>query len=389
MNDGKYVFSQLMSLVSSTSFQTCVRRYKGDYKSKHFSCWKQFLCMAFGQLTHRESLSDTMICLTVNSDKLYHLGIGTSVSKSTLSKANEQRDWRIYRDVASLLIAQAKKLYVDHDETNLDLPHSVFAIDATVVDLCLSVFTWAHFRSTKAAIKIHTQLDLKTAIPEYIYITAGSVHEVNVLDLITFQPDSFYVMDRGYIDYKRLYSINTSRAFFVVRAKNNLRCTRLYSHTCQKSEGVRCDQTIRFSIHKSAEDYPEKLRRIKFYDEEQDRVFVFLTNNFTLPATTIALLYKHRWKIELFFKWIKQHLKVKTFWGNSQNAVHTQIWIAISVYVLVAMAKKKFQIKQSLYEILQIFSINIFERKPLYQLFQDNPDKYFNEPNANQFNLFD
>jgi hypothetical protein len=345
--------------------------------------------MAFGQLTHRESLSDTMICLTANADKLYHLGIGTSVSNSTLSTANENRDWRIYRDVASLLIAQAKKLYIDHDETKLELSNNIFAIDATVIDVCLSVFTWAHFVSTKGAIKLHTQMNLKTAIPEYIYISKGKVHEVNALDFITFQPDSFYVMDRGYIDFERLYSIHLKEAFFVVRAKNPLRFRCTKSNKYQKNEGIRCDQNIRLTGFYPAKDYPKKMRRIKFYDEEQKRYFVFLTNNFEVSALSIALLYKHRWKIELFFKWIKQHLKVKKFWGHSLNAVHTQIWIAICVYVLVAIAKKKFQIEHSLYEILQILSINIFERSPIYQLFQDSPDKYFKEPNANQLNLFD
>ncbi len=389
MNQGKYVFSQLMSLLSSTSFNSCVKRYDGDYKIKRFSCWQQFLCMSFGQLTHRESLSDAILCLTANSNKLYHVGIGEIVSKSTLSKANENRNWRIYADLAMLLIEQAKTLYLGDSDLEVDLKNNVFAIDATTIDMCLSAFHWAKFRTTKGGIKMHTQLDLKTAIPEFIHITPAAVHEVNILDQIFFQQDSFYILDRGYTDFERLYKIHQSDAFFVIRAKGNLNFSRVYSHKVNKKKGVMCDQSICLNNYYVSKEYPEKLRRIKFYDEENNRVLVFLTNNFDLKATEIAQLYKHRWKIELFFKWIKQHLKIKSFWGRTENAVKTQIWIAITVYVLVAIAKKRFKLKQSLYEILQIFSICIFDKVPINQLFANSVLQNFKELNRNQLNIFD
>lgn len=389
MNQGRYVFSQIVGLVSSTSFQTIVKRHKGDYKVKEFSCWKQFLCMAFGQLTHRESLSDTILCLKANSGKLYQIGIGEVVAKSTLSKANENRSWKIYEDLAMLLIKQAKQLYLG--ETNLDLvlKNNVFAIDATTIDLCLSTFYWASFRSTKSGIKLHTQLDLKTAIPEFIQITTASVHDINVLDYISFEANSFYIMDRGYLDYKRLYHINQNEAFFITRAKDNMNFRRLYSSEADKAMGVMCDQTILLNNYYASIDYPAKIRRIKFYDIETGKTFVFISNNFHLKASEIAQLYKERWKIELFFKWIKQHLKIKSFWGYSENAVKTQVWIGVSVYVLVAIAKKKFMLKQSLYEILQVLSISIFDKTPINQLFSDTQLQYFKEQNCNQLNMFD
>jgi hypothetical protein len=389
MNQGKYVFSQVMGLISHKSFQTCVNRYDGEYKVKHFSCWKQFLCMAFGQLTHRESLTDAMICLSANASKLYHIGIGEIVSKSTLSKANENRDWRIFADLAMVLIAEAKSLYLNDNDLDVALSNNVFAIDATVIDLCLSAFAWATFRTTKGGIKVHTQLDLKTAIPEFIHITPASIHEVNVLDIITYQQDSFYVLDRGYTDFERLYRIEQSQAFFIIRAKDNLDVRRIYSHASNKYEGVWSDQTIRLNGYYSAKEYPDKLRRIKFLDRENNRMLVFLTNNFKLPPTDIAQLYKHRWKIELFFKWIKQHLKIKSFWGRTENAVKTQIWIAIATYTLVAIAKKKFMLDKSLYEILQILSISIFDRIPVNQLFQTSIKQNFKELNSNQLNIFE
>lgn len=389
MNQGKYVFSQIMGLISHKSFQTCVSRYDGEYKVKHFSCWKQFLCMAFGQLTHRESLTDAMICLSANSSKLYHIGIGEIVSKSTLSKANENRDWRIFADLAMLLIAEAKSLYLNDNNLDVSLSNNVFAIDATVIDLCLSAFAWATFRTTKGGIKMHTQLDLKTDIPEFIHITPASIHEVNVLDIITYQKDSFYVLDRGYTDFERLYRIEQSEAFFIIRAKDNLDFRRIYSHASNKYVGVWSDQTIRLNGYYSAKEYPCKLRRIKFLDRENNRMLVFLTNNFKLPPTDIAQLYKHRWKIELFFKWIKQHLKIKSFWGRTENAVKTQIWIAIATYTLVAIAKKKFMLDKSLYEILQILSISIFDRIPVNQLFQTSIKPNFKELNSNQLNIFE
>jgi len=389
MFQGSYVFSQIMSLISHKQFQTLVSRHNGDFKVKDFKCWKQFLCMAFGQLTHRESLSDTMLCLKANSGKLYHLGIGAMVAKSTLTKANENRSYHIYEDLAMLLIKEAKQLYVGDSDLEVQLSDNVFAIDATTIDLCLSAFHWATFRSTKGGIKLHTQLDLKTAIPEFIFFSAAAVHDVNVLDVISFEANSFYVMDRGYVDYKRLYRIHQSSAFFITRAKDNMNFRRLYSRKASKNKGVLCDQTIALNNYYAAKDYPEKIRRIKFYDDENRKVLVFLTNNFHLKATDIAQLYKHRWKIELFFKWIKQHLKIKSFWGYSENAVKTQVWIAIAVYVLIAIAKKKFMLRQSLYEILQVLSISIFEKTPIHQLFQQTPLHNFKELNHNQLNLFE
>ena len=389
MNGGKYVFCQIMDLVSSTSFQTLVTRHKGDYKVKDFSCWKQFLCMAFGQLTHRESLNDTLLCLKANAHKLYHLGIGDLVANSTLTRANENRSYLIYEQLAMLLIKQAKQLYLGDSDLEVQLKNNVFAIDATTIDLCLSTFCWAIFRSTKGGIKLHTQLDLKTSIPEFILFSTASVHDVNVLDVISFEANSFYIMDRGYVDYKRLYRIHQCSAFFVTRAKDNMNYRRLYSRTVDKSKGVLCDQTIMLNGYYAAKDYPAKMRRIKFYDEETGKVLISLTNNFHLPAVEVGQLYKHRWKIELFFKWIKQHLKIKSFWGHSENAVKTQVWIAVSVYVLVAIAKKKYMLQQSLYEILQILSISIFEKMPIYQLFQQTQLQYFKEQNHNQLKMFD
>jgi Transposase DDE domain/Domain of unknown function (DUF4372) len=388
MNSGRYIFSQIIGLVSSTSFQTIVNRYFGDYKVKDFSCWKQFLCMAFGQLTHRESISDTVLCLKANASKMYHLGIGEVVAVSTITRANENRTFQIYEDLAMLLIKEAKQLYVHDDDLEVSLKGNVFAIDATTIDLCLSAFCWATFRSTKRGIKLHTQLDLKTAIPEFILFSTASVHDVNVLDVIHFEPNSFYIMDRGYVDYKRLYKINTFGAFFVTRAKDNMNYRRLYSHPKDIPGGVLYDQSIMLNNYYVSKDYPIKMRRIKFKDAQTGKILIFLTNNFDLKATEIAQLYKHRWKIELFFKWIKQHLKIKSFWGQSENAVKTQVWIAVSVYILVAIAKKHFMLKQSLYEILQILSISIFERMPINQLFQQTQLQYFKEQKDNQLNMF-
>ena len=375
--------------MSSTSFETLVNRHSGDYKVKEFNCWKQFLCMAFGQLTHRESLSDTIMCLKANAGKMYHLGIGEVVSKSTLTKANENRSYLIYEQLAMLLIKQAKQLYLTDDDLEVSLKANVFAIDATTIDLCLSAFYWATFRSTKAGIKLHTQIDLKTAIPEFILFSNASVHDVNVLDVISFEANSFYVMDRGYVDYQRLYKIHLCGAFFVTRAKDNMSYRRLYSHAKDKSTGILYDQTIMLNNHYASKDYPQRMRRIKFKDEQTGKVLVFLTNNFYLTANQIAQLYKHRWKIELFFKWIKQHLKIKSFWGHSENAVKTQVWIAVCVYVLVAIAKKKFMLTHSLYEILQIVSISIFEKMPIQQLFQQTQLQSFNQITHNQLTMFD
>ena len=389
MNSGKYVFSQIMGLVSSTSFQTIVNRHFGDYKVREFSCWKQFLCMAFGQLTHRESISDTVLCLKANANKMYHLGFGHVVAVSTITRANEGRSFQIYEDLCMLLIKEAKQLYLLDDNLEVSLKGNVFAIDATTIDLCLSAFYWATFRSTKGGIKLHTQIDLKTSIPEFILFSTASVHDVNVLDVIHFEANSFYVMDRGYVDYKRLYKIHTSEAFFVTRAKDNMNYRRLYSHPKDIAAGVIYDQTIKVNNYYASKDYPEKMRRIKFKDDDTGKILIFLTNNFHLKAKEIAQLYKHRWKIELFFKWIKQHLKIKSFWGLTENAVKTQVWIAVSVYVLVAIAKKRFMLQQSLYEILQVLSISIFEKMPINQLFQQTQLQYFKEQKDNQLKMFD
>jgi len=348
--------------------------------------------MSFGQLTHRESLSDTLMCLRANADKLYHLGIGEPVANSTLTRANENRSFRIYEDLAMLLIKQAKSLYIGDSDLEVHLKNNVFAIDSTTIDLCLSTFYWAIFRSTKGGIKLHTQIDLKTSIPEFIFFSNANLQDVNVLDLVTYEANSIYVMDRGYVDYKRLYRIQLSDAFFVTRTKDNMDFRRLYSRTVDKKKGLLFDQTIRLNGFYSSRYYPDKMRRIKFKDDETGKVLIFLTNNFHLKALEVAQLYKHRWKIELFFKWVKQHLKIKSFWGQSENAVKTQVWIAISVYVLVAIAKKKFMLKQSLYEILQIISISIFERIPINQLFQETRFvqlQDFKESNHNQLKLWE
>ena len=389
MNQGKYVFSQLISLLSHKKFQTIVKRHKGDFKVKDFTCWKQFLCMCFGQLTHRESLSDTILCLKANEDKTYHLGIGSVVSKSTLSTANENRSFRIYFDLAMLLIKEAKELYVGHNDLEVSFENNVFAIDATTIDVCLSTFYWATFRSNKGGIRLHTQLDLRTAIPAFIYITPASVHEVHALDIIHVENNSFYIMDRGYVDLKRLYRIDQQNAFFITRLKDKMRWRRIQSFPADKENGVLCDQSILWNHHYASKDYPQKIRRIKIYDPQSQKTFVFLTNNFTIKATEVAILYKHRWKIELFFKWIKQHLKIKSFWGQSQNAVKTQIWIAISTYALIAIAKKRFILPQSLYEIIQIISISIFEKTSLTHLFQQTQKQYFKEQKDNQLEMFD
>lgn len=389
MKEGKYVFSQLMSFIDHNDFLSCVNRYNGDHKVKDFSCWKQFLCMAFGQLTHRESLSDTIICLSANANKLYHAGIGKSISKSTLSKANENRDWKIYQDLGLLLISEAKKLYAADSDLEVSVTNNIFAIDATTIDLCLSLMPWATFRKAKGAVKLHTMLDLKTAIPCLVYITTGKAHEVNALDLIAWEPGSCYVMDRGYIDFTRLYKIHLCKSFFIIRTRAGLKFNRHQSFPCDKTSGIKCDQSVKPKLFYAAKNYPEKMRRIKYFDSETGKELVFLTNNFEFNATEIAQLYKHRWKIELFFKWIKQHLKIKSFWGYSSNAVKTQIWIAISTYVLIAIVKKKLHLKQSLYEILQIVSISIFDKTPINQLFSDTQLQYFKELNHNQLTMFD
>jgi hypothetical protein len=384
MNQGKMVFAQLMDFASYDVFKWCVKRYNGNYRAKEFTCWKQFLCMSFGQLTHRESVSDTLLCLKLHSDKLYHLGIGKVVNKSTLTRANENRDWRIYQDFALKLIESAKELYKSTNQLDVNLKGRVFAIDATVIDLCLAVFWWASFRSTKAAVKLHTLLDLKTSIPEFILVTEGDVHDVKALDSFEIEKGSYYVMDKAYVDFKRLYRIHSERAYFVVRAKTNLDANIVASRNVKEGTGILSDQTIVLAGQASSKRYPEKLRLIQYYDAETGKLFFFLTNNFKLGALTVAKLYKHRWYIELFFKWIKQHLKIKSFWGQSENAVKTQIWTAIATYVIVAIAKKRLNLPHSLYEILQLVSISAFDRTPLRQTFtnenyQDAKEQFYNQ----------
>lgn len=388
MNQGKMVFSQLMEFASFHIFKCCVKRYNGDYNNKGLTCWKQFLCMAFGQLTHRESLSDTALCLKLQRDKLYHLGIGRAFNKSTLSRANESRDWRIYRDFALKLIDQARVLCQDDNLLDLKLKGKVYALDATVIDLCLNVFWWAKFRTTKAAIKLHTLLDLKTAIPEYIFITDGSVHEVKTLDYISLPAGSYLVMDKGYIDFARLYRFARERTNFVIRAKSNMKYRVLDRGITAKEKGVLCDQTIVFTGILTSQHYPECLRRIRYLDAETGKNLVFLTNNFKLSALTIAALYKNRWGIELFFKWIKQHLKIQTFWGHSENAVRTQVWIAIATYVLVIITKKQLKLKQSLYEILQLVSLCALDRTSIKKLFLNEENQDVKEQDRNQLILW-
>ena len=366
MYQGQTVFSQVMGFLPQYKFRQCVNRYNGNYRARSFTCYDQLLCMAFAQLTYRESLRDIECCLRAMHEKLYHMGIRGKVSRSTLADANEKRDWRIYSDFAQVLIHEARQLYVD-DDFGLELKETVYALDASTIDLCLSVFPWARFRKSKGAVKLHTLLDLRGDIPTFIWITDGKVHDVNVLDHLVPEPGSIYIMDRAYLDFKRLYWLHQCSAIFVTRTKTNTGLRRIYSHKVDKSTGVRCDQTVLLTGFYSKKDYPEKLRRVKFFDAEKGRSFVFLTNQFMLPAHTIAELYRYRWRVEIFFKWIKQHLRIKSFFGTSQNAVKTQIWIAISTYVLVAIMKKRLRIDLTLYTILQILSITLFEKMPILQ----------------------
>lgn len=388
MHSGKFVFAQLMEFVPRHDFNACVRRYGGDRRQRGFSCRDQFLCMAFGQLTFRESLRDIETCLRSMSDKLYHAGFRGRVSRSTLADANAAHDWRIYADFAQVLIARARQLYVN-DSFGVALDHAVYALDSTTIDLCLSLFPWATFRRRKGAVKLHTLLDLRGNIPCFIRITHGKTHDVKVLDDLPLESGAFYVMDRGYVDFGRLYRVTQQAAFFVTRAKSNLNCSRREAREVDRSTGLRSDQTIKLRGPKSSRSYPAPFRRITYCDPEDKRKFIFLTNNFELSALTIARLYRCRWKVELFFKWIKQHLRIKAFYGTTENAVKTQVWIAISVYVLVAIIKKELKHQASLYEILQILSVTLFEKTPLFQVFsaipQTNSDKAF----PKQMTLFD
>ena len=388
MYTGKLIFSQVIDHLPMHTFRRCVQRYRGHHKIKNFTCLDQYLSLAFAQLTYRESLRDIEACLRAQQTKLYHMGIRSPVTRSTLADANRVRDWRIYADFAHSLIQIARKLYLD-EEFGVELTHTVYALDATTIDLCLSVFPWANFRQTKAAVKLHTLLDLRGNIPTFIHISDGKLHDVKVLDELLPEPGAFYIMDRGYLDFSRLYLLTQCAAFFVIRAKSNLQFRRLYSHAIDKQTGLCCDQTIRLTGFYPGRDYPDKLRRIKYHDAASDKNFVFLTNNFTLPALTIAELYRCRWQVELFFKWIKQHLRIKAFYGTTENAVKTQIWTAVSVYVLVAIIKKRLNLQASLYTILQILSVTIFERSPLLQSLIDSDGQEQNQNSLNQLNLFD
>jgi len=388
MNTEPTVFSQLIDFLPIKQFRKCVDRYQGNYGIKNFSCWDQFLCLAFAQLTYRESLRDIETCMRALQNKLYHMGIRGKISRSTLADTNEKRDWRIYADFAQILIHEAKKLYIN-EPFGVDIDETVYALDSTTIDLCLSLFPWAKFRKHKGAIKMHTLLNLRGSIPEFIRITNAKLHDVNILDELIPEPGSFYVMDRAYIDFKRLYFLNQYVAFFVVRAKRNLNFRRISSKKVDKSTGVLCDQIIVLTGIKTSKLYSEKLRRIKFFDSENKKTLVFLTNNFFLSSLTIAELFHCRWEIELFFKWIKQHLRIKAFYGNSENAVKTQIWIAVITYLLVAIIKKMLKIELSLYTILQILSVTIVEKMPILQLltgYDYTAPKYVD---PNQLNLFD
>ena len=387
MHEGKLVFAQLMEHLPLHTFRRCVAQYPGRYPVQRFSHLDQFLCMAFAQLTYRESLRDIETCLRAQGAKLYHIGIRGGISRSTLADANETRDWHIYQDFALCLIQTARKLYAG-DGFGLELKNTVYALDSTTVDLCLALFPWARFRQHKGAVKLHTLIDLRGNIPTFIHVSDGKLHDVNVLDQIPFEAGSFYVMDRGYVDFARLYRMHQTQAFYVTRAKSNLQYRRVYSHPIDKTTGLRCDQTIVLTGVQSGKDYPIHLRRVKFYDAKHDKLLVFLTNNFDLPALTIAQLYRCRWQVELFFKWIKQHLRIKRFLGTSENAVKTQVWIAIAVYVLVAIIKKRLKSELSLYTMLQIFSLTLFEKTPLNQLLRFSDDKNETPTVDNQLILF-
>lgn len=388
MNQGKYVFAQLIEFLSPNDFIGCVSKFRGNYKVKSFTCWHQLLYMIFGQLSNRDSLSDLIICLQSQQNKSYHLGMGKGTSKSNLAKANEKRDYRIYESFASILVAQAQKLSIPNELFDLSIDAPIYAIDATVIDLCLNVFWWGKFRKHKAAVKLHTMLDIKTNIPTFIYVTSGAVHDVRALDVFPIEAGSYYVMDKGYIDFGRLYRIHETGAFFVTRAKDNFTFVRLSSRQVDKSTGLICDQTVRLKNHKVFLSYPESIRRVKYYDADINFEFVFMTNNFEITALEVARLYKYRWTIELFFKWIKQHLKVKTFWGYSMNAVRTQIYIAMITYIMVAIVKNQLKLKQTQYEILQILSISLLCKTPLLELFSNTHPQYVKEQDCNQLNLF-
>lgn len=387
MNYGKYVFAQVITFLPARIFDRCVEKFDGDKWVKHFSCWNQMMCMMFGQLCGRESLRDLLVTIEAHSSKYYHLGFGKNVSRSNLASANEVRNCQIYETFAYQMIGIAKKCVIGDSDFSLNIPGNVYAFDSTTIDLCLNVFWWATFRSAKAAIKIHTLLDVKTAIPTFIYITEGSVHDVRALDALTYEAGGFYIMDKAYVDFKRLSVIDESKAYYVTRAKDNFSFTRIKSEKADKLNGVVCDQTVRLKGLKSYKSYFRSIRRIKFYDAEQQKSFVFITNNFDQAATDIAMLYKYRWKVELFFKWIKQHLKIKSFWGTSFNAVKTQVYIAVCTYTLVAIIKSELKINRSTYELLQILSVSLFDKTNLNELLKSPIYQDVKEQNCKQLKM--
>lgn len=388
MNQGKYVFAQISAFLPQRVFDRIVANHKGNYRVRHFSCWNQLMCMMFGQLSNRDSLSDLIVTINAHASKFYHLGFGKGVSKANLAKSNENRDFQIYQQFSEYLIAFARQVCLNEDANTFSFSNAVYAFDSTTIDLCLSVFCWATFRRAKGAIKLHTQYDVRTFIPVFVDVTAASVHDVNAMDKISYEPGSFYVFDRGYMDFKRLYFIDQAEAFFVIRARNNLKFERRSSAPVDKTTGVRCDQMGILKVFYSAKGYPQKIRRIKFYDTEQKRTFIFLTNNVELKAEEIASIYKHRWKVELFFKWIKQHLKIKAFWGRTENAVKTQVYIAVITYILVTIIKEKLKSRYSTYEILQILGTSLLDKTPINQLLQKKNNQDVKELLSNQLKIF-
>ena len=378
MNTGRTIFTQVTEFLPLPTFRKCVTRYGGDHNTRAFTCMDHLLCMAFAQLTYRESLRDIEACLRALQPKLYHMGIRGRISRSTLADANEHRDWRIYADFAQVLIAMARELYAG-EEFGVEMDSTVYALDSTIIDLCLSLFPWAHFQRTKGAVKLHTLLNLRGSIPEFIHVSDGKLHDVNILDLLIPEPGAFYIMDRGYIDFARLHALHQASAFFVTRAKNNLKCQRRYSRPIDKTTGLKSDQAVILTGFYSAKEYPEAFRRIRYVDADTNKRLTFLTNNMTLPALTITQLYKARWRVELFFKWIKQHLRIKAFYGTSENAVKCQIWIAVSVYVLIAIIRKRLGITASLYTILQILSVSLFEKTPLLHAVTEHRSHFEND----------
>ena len=388
MNLGKYVFSQICSFLPQRAFDNIVSRYSGDYRVRHFSCWNQLLCMMYGQLSNRDSLSDLVLTVNAHSPKAYHLGFGKGVSKANLGKSNANRDWRIFQGFAYHLIADARKICIAEDTTQFSFSNSVYAFDSTTIDLCLNVFCWATFRRAKGAIKLHTQYDIRTSIPVFMHLTAGSVNDMQVMGQIVYEPGSFYIFDRGYMDYERLFVIHEAKSFFVIRAKNNLQFKRQYSSGVNKKTGIRSDPIGELKGFYSSKNYPGKLRRIKFFDEEQNRNFVFLTNNLNQSPEEIASLYKHRWKIELFFKWIKQHLKIKSFWGTTENAVKTQVYITVITYTLIAIIRQQLKTEYTTYEVLQILGSSLLDKTPINQLLKKSSEQDVKELLYNQLKIF-